>query len=52
MQFRFKMFSEKDIYVSPSIETVCIATVQAVLQASEGFRMNAESAGDEEYAGF
>lgn len=46
------MLREKDIYVSPSIETVCIMARQEVLQGSKEFKMSGEDAGDEETPGF
>ena len=46
------MTHEKDFYVSPSAETVCIMARQAVLQGSKEFMMSAEDAGDEETPGF
>lgn len=46
------MLHEKDIYVSPSVETVCFMARQTVLQGSEKFMMSGENAGDEENPGF
>lgn len=46
------MMYEKDVYVSPSVETVRIMARQAVLQGSKDFNMSGEDAGDEETAGF
>ena len=46
------MLREKDIYVSPSIETVCIMARQEVLQGSKEFKMSGEDASDEVTPGF
>lgn len=44
------MFHEKDSYVSPIAEMVCIMARQAILEGS--FKMRGEDAGDENEAGF
>lgn len=46
------MVREKDFYVSPSVEAVCILARQEVLQGSKEFKMSGEDAGDEETPGF